>query len=116
MDSDPQPTLTSAHLRECSPHPRTPNDEALQFLNDNDSTPYGYWEFEDNSLFHGVNMESVRESVNFISSREEEYQPGDYRGEWLHVNDHGNATLYYRDDPRPNAGEEYNDKEIWAIV
>ena len=32
-----------------------------------------------------------------------------YRGEFIHVNDHGNTTLYYRNS-------RGKDKEIWAIV
>lgn len=40
----------------------------------------------------------------------------DYRGEWLEVNDHGNATLYVREDTGPGPGPGYRDRELWAIV
>jgi hypothetical protein len=53
-------------------------------------------------------VESAKENVDFVSSRENEYPPDDFEGEWLHVSDHGNATLYVR--------EKGEDKEIWAIV
>lgn len=33
----------------------------------------------------------------FVSSKTEEYPPNDYEGEWLHISDHGNVTLYVRD-------------------
>lgn len=64
-----------------------------------DGSDFGYW----------VNIDDVKERVGFVSSREQDYPPDDYRGEWLHVNDHGNCTLYVRD-------EQGNDREIWAIV
>lgn len=83
-------------------------DDAVSFLNDLEGLPYCYWSFEDNSLFYGPYLETLREDVDFVSSRENEYPPEDFQGEWLHVNDHGNATLYLREN-----GE---DKEIWAIV
>lgn len=38
-----------------------------------------------------------------------EYPPKNYRGEWLHVNDHGNCTLYYRNSKGQN-------KEIASCV
>lgn len=36
--------------------------------------------------------------------------PDDYIGEVLHVNDHGNVSLYYRDDTGPEL------HEVWAVV
>ena len=53
-------------------------------------------------------IESVEENVEFKSSRDQDYPPDDYRGEWLHVSDHGNCTLYVREN-----GE---DREIWGVV
>jgi hypothetical protein len=84
-------------------------DDAVSWLNDQDNLPYCSWYFEDNSLFYGPSIEMAREDVGFISSRENEYPSDDYEGDWLHVNDHGNATLYVRDDK----GE---DTEVWGIV
>jgi hypothetical protein len=83
-------------------------DSAVNWLNEQDNLPYCSWYFEDNSLFYTPSIEMAREDVEFISSRENEYPPNDFEGEWLHVNDHGNVTLYVREN-----GE---DKEIWAIV
>ncbi len=83
-------------------------DNAVNWLNEQDNLPYCSWYFEDNSLFYGPSVESVREDVDFVSSRESEYPEDDYEGEWLHVNDHGNATLYVR--------EKGEDKEIWGVV
>ena len=53
-------------------------------------------------------VESAREDCGFVSSRDQDYPDDDYRGEWLHVSDHGNATLYVRD--------EHGDHEIWSVV
>jgi hypothetical protein len=83
-------------------------DNAVSFLNDQDNLPYCSWYFEDNSLFYTPCIDNVKEDVGFCSSRETEYPADDYEGEWLHVNDHGNATLYVRTGGK--------DKEIWAIV
>ena len=80
----------------------------MNFLNDQDGLQYCSFYFDDNSLFYGPCIESVREDVDFVSSRKNEYPPDDFEGEWLHVNDHGNATLYVR--------ENGNDTEVWGIV
>ena len=69
---------------------------------------YGTEEFEDNSLFYAPSIESAREDVEFVSSRENEYPSEDFKGEWLHVSDHGNATLYVR--------ENGQDREVWGVV
>lgn len=84
-------------------------DEALDYLNGLDLPAYCSFYFEDNSLFLAPSIESAREDVGFVSGRDEDYPAEDYVGEWLHVNDHGNATLYVRDA----AG---CDLEIWSIV
>ncbi len=84
-------------------------DDAVSFLNDQDLLPYCSFYFEDNSLFYTPSIEMASEDVEFKSSRENEYPEDDFTGEWLHVNDHGNATLYVRNDK----GE---DKELWSLV
>jgi hypothetical protein len=83
-------------------------DNAISFLNSQDNLPYCYWYFEDNSLFFAPYIDNVKEDVGFVSSRETEYPDDDYEGEWLHVSDHGNATLYVRTNGKDN--------EIWGIV
>lgn len=85
-------------------------DDAVFHLNERRNIlPHCSFFFEDNCLFYMPSIESVRESVDFISSRAFEYPPEDFRGEWLHISDHGNATLYVR-------GARGKDEEIWGIV
>ena len=83
-------------------------DQAVDFLNDQDGLQYCSFYFEDNSLFYAPCIEMVKEDVDFVSSRKNEYPPDDFEGEWLHVSDHGNATLYVR--------ENGQDTEVWGIV
>jgi hypothetical protein len=84
-------------------------DNAVSFLNvECDCLAYCNWYFEDNSLFYGPDIDSVKEDADFISSTENEYPDDDYEGQWLHINDHGNVTLYVRVNGQ--------DKEIWSIV
>ena len=84
-------------------------DDAVFWLNEQDLLPYCSFYFEDNSLFYGPSIESAKEGVDFVSRVDREYPPDFFVGEWLHVSDHGNATLYVRN----KAGE---DKEIWGVV
>jgi|SRR6516162_3626559 hypothetical protein len=84
-------------------------DQAVDFLNGKETRRGMYWTFENNSLFLTVSVESVKEDCAFVSSKEQECPADHFRGEWLHVNDHGNCTLYVR-------GARGQDKEIWAIV
>jgi hypothetical protein len=61
-----------------------------------DGSDYGFW----------TDIESAREQCEYVGDGE----PGEgFRGEWLHVNDHGNAALYVRD-------EDGNDEEVWSVV
>lgn len=82
-------------------------DEAVDYLNGLESRSFLYWGFEDNSLFLMANIDDARD-CDFVSSHGQEYPPDDYEGEWLHVTDHGNATLYVRQNGQ--------DKEIWSCV
>lgn len=62
-----------------------------------DGADYGYWLIDDlNECFDGLRVDDTSEV------------PADYSGEVLHVNDHGNMTLY-----SANNGEL---TEIWALV
>jgi hypothetical protein len=72
--------------------------------------------FDDNSLFLAPCIENVKEDVGFVSGQSEDANPDDsdrpcddYQGEWLHVSDHGNCTLYVR-------GDDGKDTEIWSVV
>lgn len=66
-----------------------------------DGADFGYWVSDDVFETHG-NFDGLR-----VSDTSE--VPKDYRGEVLHTNDHGNATLYV-------AGARGKLKEIWACV
>lgn len=83
-------------------------DSAVEFLNNLETRSFMYWGFEDNSLFLLANVEGAREDVGFVSSKTQDYPDDDYEGEWLHVSDHGNATLYVRENGK--------DREIWSVV
>lgn len=94
-------------------------DEAVDFLNDLETRDYMYWTVEDNSLLLMPDVDSAREDVEFVSHDDREgdetCNPDDpaypcdvYEGLWLHVNDHGNCTLYNRVNGV--------DTEIWAVV
>ena len=91
-------------------------DNAVAFLNEQELPSYCSFFFDDNSLFLAPCIENAREDVGFVSGQKEDADPedsdypnADYRGEWLHVSDHGNATLYCR-------GEDGKDIEIWSVV
>lgn len=84
-------------------------DEAIDFLNEQETRTAIFWQHEDNSLFLVADADSARENVDFVSSSTQDYPDDDFRGEWLHISDHGNATLYCR-------GEDGNDAEIWSLV
>ena len=61
-----------------------------------DGSDYGFW----------ADIESAQEQCEYVGDGE----PGEgFQGEWLHVNDHGNAALYVRD-------EDGNDEEVWPVV
>ena len=81
------------------------------------------WQFEDNSLFLLADVELAKDDCGFVSVKsladarrmgietdpeDSCYPPADYSGEWLHVTDHGNATLYVRENGK--------DIEIWSVV
>lgn len=83
-------------------------DDALEYLNGLETRSFMYWKFEDNSLFLTVDIDGAKEDCGFVSSRTQEEPDADFEGEWLHVNDHGNATLYVREGGK--------DREIWSVV
>lgn len=112
-------------------------DEAIDWLNSQEGRTGLYWANDGEAGAFGlwVSLESVKEDVGFVSVRslaearrmgietsEEDsaYPPDDYRGEWLHVSDHGNATLYVREDcPMREDGAgmtNFIDREVWSVV
>jgi len=56
----------------------------------------------------GYNYHLDATQLDDVPSYEDE-PPKGFRGEWVHINDHGNTSLYYRNTKR-------KDREIWAIV
>ena len=50
-----------------------------------DGSDFGFW------VSH---IEDIKEQIEFVSSKGEEYPEDDYAGEWLHINERGNCTLY----------------------
>lgn len=90
-------------------------DEAIEWLNEQETRSFMYWanNGETNAFGLWVNVDGAREDVGFVSGKKQDYPDADYRGEWLHVSDHGNATLYVRED-RP--GNAWQDVEVWSVV
>lgn len=85
-------------------------DEAVDFLNEQETRSFMHWTHEENSLFLMADVDSAREEVEFVTGQDDkDYPDDDFRGEWLHVNCHGNATLYCRGDDGKNV-------EIWSLV
>ncbi len=97
-------------------------DSAVDHLNGLELPAYCSFFFEDNCLFFAPSIDNAKEDVGFVSRDEVDettnpedssYPCADYRGEWLHVSDHGNVTLYVREDVE---GASYFDREIWGVV
>lgn len=110
-------------------------DEAENWLNDQETRPFMYWANNGDAGAFGLwcNVDGAREDCGFVSHREigpetdpndASYPAPDFRGEWLHVSDHGNATLYVREDAPDgpvfegfiNDATPYVDREIWSVV
>lgn len=88
--------------------------EAEDYLNSLETRPFLYWQRHEGDFGLYPDVESAREECEFVSGMfRQEYPPEDYRGEWLHVNDHGNVTLYVREMINLC---DYEDKEIWSLV
>jgi hypothetical protein len=98
-------------------------DEAIEYLNDQETRPFLFWQWENGDFGLYPDIEGAKEDCGFVSFRslcdarsmgietdpeDPSYPPDDYVGEWLHVSDHGNCTLYIR--------EKGEDKEIWSLV
>ncbi len=86
-----------------------------------DGADFGFW----------ADIEQAKEEVGFVSVKSHAdaqqlgietntdnsaFPPDDYRGEWLHVSDHGNATLYDRQSIHPEDVMSFRDVEIWSVV
>jgi hypothetical protein len=64
-----------------------------------DGADFGFWLSD---------VEDIKEQVEFCSSVDQEYPDDDFTGEWLHINERGNCTLYVRENGK--------DSEVWSIV
>lgn len=93
-------------------------ESAESWLNEQETRPFTYWGWSDGNFGLWANVDGAKEDCGFVSRKriDEETDPedasypaADYRGEWLHVSDHGNATLYIR-------GEDGKDVEVWGVV
>ncbi len=73
-----------------------------------DGALFGFW----------PDIDGAREDCGFVSSKRQDEPDADFRGEWLSISDHGNATLYVREDNTTDAfaKDGYVDREIWSVV
>jgi hypothetical protein len=85
------------------------SDSAIDYLNEQEKRPFLYWEWYEGDFGLYPDVQNAKEDCEFVSSKDNEYPPNNYRNEWLHINDHGNVTLYVRD-------ENGKDEEIWSCV
>src|SRR4029077_3724507 len=67
---------------------------AEDYLNSLETRPFVSWQWYEGDFGLYANVESPQEDCEFVSSKSQEYPTDNYTGEWLHVNDHGNCTLY----------------------
>ncbi len=93
------------------------SEEAISWLNDQETRSFLYWanEGEANAFGLWANIDGAKEDCAFVSSKDNETPEDDFRGEWLHINDHGNVTLYVRKDGE-HARDSWIDQEIWSVV
>jgi hypothetical protein len=87
--------------------------EAEEYLNSLETRPFVYWQWNEGDFGLYPDLEGAQENCEFVSSSNrcrngKEYPDDDYTGEWIHVNDHGNCTLYVRENGK--------DTEIWSVV
>lgn len=108
-------------------------NDAEEWLNQQETRTGLYWAWDDGNFGLWVNVESVKEDVGFVSVKSHTdakrldietdpddscFPPPSYEGEWLHVNDHGNCTLYFREQlgAKEDGSCDYKDNEIWSVV
>lgn len=94
-------------------------NELQDVLSNNFAPMYGYFgshEGDGSDFGYWVNIDTVKEDVGFVSSKSQEFPDDDFLGAWLHVNDHGNCTLYVRETAGAGSDDSYQDEEIWSIV
>ncbi len=73
-----------------------------------DASDFGFWP---------IDIEEIKKQVEFVSSNEQGEPDQAFRGEWLHVNERGNCTLYFRGERADIDGNcKIHDTEVWALV
>ena len=95
--------------------------EAEEWLDDNASLAYTYWGWDHGNFGLWPSVENAEDGCDFVSveslvaarsletdPEDSSYPPKDYEGHWLHISDHGNCTLYLRQDGK--------DTEVWGVV
>lgn len=85
-------------------------NEAIDWLNDNCALPFAYWSHSGEAGAFGLwpDIDGAREDCpTFADGADAEFAT--YVGEWVHVNDHGNVTLWCRNLRGDN-------REIWSVV
>jgi hypothetical protein len=101
---------------DCDDNDREPDPEIMAdivqdaegYLNGLEARSFLSWQWNDGDFGLYPNIEGAKEDCEFVSSRKQDCPDDDYEGEWLHINDHGNVTLYVRQNGQ--------DKEIWSCV
>ena len=110
------------------------DDEAVEWMNDNVSVPYAWWGWNDGDFgLWPCEIEDIKDEIGFVSVKsladaaalgietdpeDSDYPPHDYEGEWLHVSDHGNCTLYVREQlgAHPDGSTHFKDHYVWSVV
>lgn len=64
-----------------------------------DGSDFGFWPMD---------IEEIKEQIDFCSTQKQEFPDSNFQGEWLHINERGNCTLFARANNK--------DKEIWSLV
>jgi hypothetical protein len=82
--------------------------EAETYLNETEPRAFLYWSWENGDFGLWPNIGAAKEDCEFVSSQKQETPANNFVGNWLHINDHGNVTLYYR--------ENGIDSEVWSVV
>lgn len=70
-----------------------------------DGSDFGFWPMD---------IEEIKSQIEFSSTKAQEFPDSDFSGEWLHVNERGNCTLYVRENGK-DKGKPFQDKEIWGV-
>lgn len=101
--------------------------EAEDWLNGQEIRSFLWWGNDGECGAFGLwpNVDGAKEDCAFVSSKAQEWPADDFRGEWLHINDRGNVTLYVREttggqsafhDGEWHDERTWSDREVWSVV